>query len=225
MRNLFSSLTGCCATNSFSLFDDCIGQSTCTIQTSGFMSSLPDSNGAAAQDACPDITHGKFKGVCKAAGTPVPAPTQGSEPTTRNPVGVPLPSPSQAPVLAPSAMPIGSSCLMLTGVTDGPSMSKNAAARAVELYATCDITDLSVYSLVMYVYVSTATTYTAASQALSGSLVSGAFYYVAQSSSAFTTWFDFSAGNTSAWRESSRGRPRSALPDSSLSFFPIAFLC
>jgi hypothetical protein len=114
---------------------------------------------------------------------------------------------------------------MLTGVIDGPSMSTSAAARAIELYATCDITDMSVYSLVKYVYVSSDTTYTAASQALSGSLVSGAFYYVAQSSSAFTTWFDFSAGNTSAWRESSRGRPRSALPDSSLSFFPIAFLC
>jgi len=57
--------TGCCATNSFSAFDDCVGQQTCTIQTSVFMSSLPDNNGAAALDSCPDVVHGKFQGVCK----------------------------------------------------------------------------------------------------------------------------------------------------------------
>jgi hypothetical protein len=33
------------------------------------MSSLPDNNGAAASDACPDVVHGKFQGVCKKPST------------------------------------------------------------------------------------------------------------------------------------------------------------
>jgi len=37
----------------------------CTVQTSVFVSSLPDNNGAAAAGTCPDVHHGKFQGVCK----------------------------------------------------------------------------------------------------------------------------------------------------------------
>ena len=61
----FLANSGCCATNSFSAFDDCVGQHMCTVQTSVFVSSLPDNNGAAAAGTCPDVHHGKFQGVCK----------------------------------------------------------------------------------------------------------------------------------------------------------------
>ena len=41
----------CCAANSFSAFDDCVGQTSCTIDPAIFMASLPTRNGAYDDDS------------------------------------------------------------------------------------------------------------------------------------------------------------------------------
>jgi hypothetical protein len=77
--------------------------------------------------------------------------------------------------------------LILTGIVDGPRTG--GTPKAIELYATSDIADLSIYG------VSNASNGSAspgvAEFALSGSATAGQYLYVASESPEFTTFFGF----------------------------------
>ncbi|MDA8744777.1 PEP-CTERM sorting domain-containing protein [Rubripirellula amarantea] len=76
--------------------------------------------------------------------------------------------------------------LVISGVMDGPL--SGGTPKAVELFATTDIADLSVYTLDYY-FNANATPSTSAS--LSGSLTAGDYYYVTPNETEFSTWFGF----------------------------------
>jgi len=77
--------------------------------------------------------------------------------------------------------------LILTGVIDGPL--SGGTPKAIELYATADIPDLSIYGVEL---VSNAgSTANMVETAFSGSLLAGEFYYVATEEDNFTAVFGF----------------------------------
>lgn len=77
--------------------------------------------------------------------------------------------------------------LIITGVMDGPL--SGGTPKAVELYATADIADLSIYGIEL---VSNAgSTGGAVETAFSGSMLAGEFYYVASEAPNFTAVFGF----------------------------------
>jgi len=78
--------------------------------------------------------------------------------------------------------------LILTGIIDGPL--SGGLPKAIELYATVDIPDLSIYGVEL---VSNAnSTKNAVGTYFSGSLSAGEFYYVAADSTGFSDFFGFS---------------------------------
>ena len=76
--------------------------------------------------------------------------------------------------------------LLISGIIDGPL--PGGQPKAVELYATEDIADLSLYSLDVG---ANGTPSTSGSITLSGSLQRGQFYYVANNSAGFQQYFGF----------------------------------
>ncbi len=77
--------------------------------------------------------------------------------------------------------------LILTGILDGPLT--NGTPKAIELYATADIPDLSIYGVEL---VSNAGSSAGVVEtAFSGSLLAGDYYYVASEAPNFTSVFGF----------------------------------
>jgi len=98
--------------------------------------------------------------------------------------------PSNTPTVVPSQMPSrDTSSLIITGVVDGPLGS--GMPRALELFATADISDLSAYQIATY-YDGESTPFN--TEILdAGPLLAGEFYYMTRHSSQFNTFFGFAA--------------------------------
>jgi hypothetical protein len=81
---------------------------------------------------------------------------------------------------------VGYAGLIITGVIDGPR--SGGLPKAVELYATQNIADLSTWDLQYYFNSNASPTITAS---LTGSATAGDFIYVASESTEFTAYFGF----------------------------------
>src|SRR5690606_21569142 len=84
------------------------------------------------------------------------------------------------------AASVSNGALVITGIMDGPRTG--GVPKAIELYATSDIGDLSVYSVAGYFNGNTTASTTTA---LSGSATAGQYLYVSQETSGFEAYFGF----------------------------------